>query len=210
MPEGTGAAVFLYSLFSRFFIARWAPLIVLCAAFSGGCRIPPPTAPASGGDTVTYFPIRQFILDQWTTYGGQPFTLEREVSANGKRITDYVQAFSMDWAAVMAPFLEADIGYDRFSGKYVFSQFLDPGTGLLTFAHEADSPGLYTRKFFVNADPETNRIVDIYAETARGDGWHYREQKLYYAPTRTIQITERSTARVGPDKTWTVTYRFIR
>lgn len=63
---------------------------------------PPNVANMDGG---TYFSIVQFARDQFTTFWGQPYTLQKVVTLNGKTDSSFVPVMQMDWASVLKPFL---------------------------------------------------------------------------------------------------------
>ena len=141
---------------------------------------------------------------------GQPYTLERTTVLNGIRDTGIVTINDVPWGSIMKDFLAADIGDPKFLGQYEVSSFVEANTNTDQIVYEATDPRLFTRLFTVALNHETKRPVSIFAETSRGNAWSRREQKLYYAPLKIIQIQEFVASRVGPDKTSRVEYKFQR
>ncbi len=195
-----------------FFPLRCLWLLVVAGCLLTACKLP---APSSGkadqrDTTATLFPMRPFALRQIGLLAGQPYTLRRTTVLNGQRDTAIVGLADMPWGALLRDFLAADIDRARLLDQYRFSQFPDAATSTVQYFYEALNPKLPTRLLTVATDKETKQIVSLYAETASGNFWGRREQKLYYAPLKVIQVQEQATSRLGPDKTSLVEYRFQR
>lgn len=182
--------------------------LFISVLFSASCK-KKESAPESPFSGATYFSIRQFGHDQFETYWGQPFTLQRFVTVNGKVDSAYVPAFQVDWAQVLMPFFEADISDPALVGKYRFSMFDDEATDSRTYFYEAIEDDLFTRSFQIITDPFTNAIKSIYIEAAEGDGAGRRSYKLFYQPVKVIQIQEFTSSNAGEDKSVRVEYRFL-
>jgi hypothetical protein len=186
-------------------------LVMICALFWISCSVPTPNSSTFVPDTVaTYFPIRRFILGEAYLLSGQPYTLERTTILNGKRDTGLVALYDVPWGGIMKDFLAADIGHPRFMDQYRVSSFFEESTNTDQLFYEAIDPKLFTRLMTVGLNHETKRPVSIYAETASGNTWSHRVQKLYYAPLKIVQIQEFVTSRMGPDKSSRVEYKFQR
>ena len=187
-----------------------AIIAVLALSFFAGCKKKDATENAAQAtDEGTYFSIIQFTKDQLDTYWGQPFTLVKTVTLNGKTDSTYEQAAKMDWASVFKVFFESDIGKPKFLGKYKFSEFGDDATDSHIFYYEANDPELFTRSLQVTVDPANNKIKNIYIETRKNSTLTSKAQKLYYTPLKVIQIQETETGTGTKDRDLRVVYRFL-
>lgn len=160
-------------------------------------------------NTETYFSVRQFGEDQWETYKGQPFILEKRIVNGDKTDTGLVSAQQMDWAGMVKLFFAADISDPKFLGKYKFSIFDENINGTKNFYYEATDPELFTRVFQITIDPYTDRIKAIYIETHKHSFWNDKTQKLYYSPLKTVQIQEFEKPLIGSEKKRITSYHFM-
>jgi hypothetical protein len=166
-------------------------------------------APAPDASQGTYFSLGQFAQSQFEAYWGQPFTLERIIVLNGKKDSALISSFKIDWASILKVFMDADISDPKFLDRYSFSSFADAATDSKTFYYEAKEPGLYTRTLQITADRETENVRAIYIETSKKSGMGSKNQKLYYAPVKIIQIQEHEDHAVGRDNDLRIEYRFL-
>lgn len=154
---------------------------------------------------ATYFSITQFTVDQFHTFGGQPYTLHKVVTLNGKTDSSFESAFSMDWASVLKPFLASDISDKKYLDRYNFTLFEDDITDTRNFFYEAKDPKLFTKKLQISSDALNNKIQSIYIETEKNG----KVQKLFYKPVKLIQIQEFESSFLGKDKNLKVEYYFM-
>ncbi|RYZ56016.1 MAG: hypothetical protein EOP49_01570 [Sphingobacteriales bacterium] len=157
----------------------------------------------------TYFSVRDFAKDQFRTYWGQPFTLQKIAVLDGKRDSSLVNADKIEWPEIMKTFFAADISDPKFDGKYAFSMFDDDATVSRTYYYEALEPDLFTRKLQIMSDPFTDKIKSIYIETEKNGRFGKKAQKLYYSPVKVIQIQEFESSLLGSDRNLRVEYRFV-
>ncbi len=157
----------------------------------------------------TYFSLRQFLLDQFHTYHGAPYTFNKYTTTNGVRDSALENIYTVDWGYIFKTFLEADIGYKKFLGKYNFTQFGDDATHTVNFLYEAKDPSLFTQKLQVTADNTTNRIRSIYIETQKSSSFKEETQKLYYSPIKVIQIQQFEKSTGGKSESVMTEYRFM-
>lgn len=183
-------------------------LVLLAVITLFSCNKPDENSPAATELEGNYFSIKQFAMDQWSTYEGQPYTLEKVVQMNGKKDTTYISALDMDWASVLKVFFDSDISDKKYLERYNFSLFEDDATLTRNFYYEAKEKELFTRKLQIAADEETNKIRSIYIETAKNGTLNDLNQKLYYVPMKLIQIQEFEKSKTGPDKDIRIEYRF--
>lgn len=152
----------------------------------------------------TYFSIKQFARDQWNTYRGQPFGIEKFVSLNGKTDSVLTNAFDLPWSSIFQPFFESDISDPKFLGQYNFSSFKDDATYTLNLYYEAKDDKLFTRKLMISVDDVTAKVKSIYIET-EGDNI---TRKLLYIPVKIISIQEFEQS-AGEPKELRIEYRFL-
>lgn len=160
--------------------------------------------------TQTYFSINQLIDDQIDLYYGQPFTLYRIATLNGKTDSSIVNVDNMDWAAILKAFRGADISDKKYLDHYKFSMFDDDATGNRILIYEALDPKLFTRQLQIIIDPSNLKILSIYIETAKVTTWRSRKQRLLYMPLKIIQVQEDEKTLVGEPRNLKVDYRFLQ
>jgi hypothetical protein len=168
----------------------------------GSCKKTEKSKAASGG---TYFSVTQFARDQFSTFSGQPYTLQKVVTLNGKVDSSFVQAMTLDWGSVLKPFFESDISDRKFLDQYNFNLFDDNATDSRNYFYEAKDKKLLTRNLQISTDPFNNRIKSIYVETEKNG----KVQKLFYRPLKLIQIQEYESSFLGTDKNLKVEYYFM-
>ncbi len=164
-------------------------------------------APVNPGDT--YFSIKQFIVDQWNTYHGQPYSIQKITYLNGKSDTVMLHALSMDWAPIFKVFFETDISDPKYLGRYRFTMFEDNATITNNYYYEAKDDKLFTRKFQISADEFTNKVRSIYVETEKKSRWNTVTQKLFYIPVKTISIQEYEWSTGAEPKEMRIEYHFL-
>jgi hypothetical protein len=180
------------------------PLLLLLLLLSG-CR--KPTTDAAVGDNG-YFSIKQFVADQYQTYRGTPFVIEKLMVLNGEKDSAVLNSYNLDWAPILSIFLNTDISHDRFTDQYEAVLF-DDGAGAHVLYYTAKAEKLLTRVFQIRIDAATNRILSLYIETARNSFWNSTTRKLYYVPMKLIQIQEFSRPMMGRKKDLRIEYRFM-
>ena len=168
-----------------------------------------PTAVKDNGEKGTYFSVNQFIKDQWNTHIGQPYSIVKVVTKNGKADSSITNALTMDWGDIFKRFFATDIGDPKYVGHYEFSMFLDESTDTRNFYYEAKDDMLFTRKLQITAMQENNKITHIYIETERRSGMKDVIQHLYYAPLSVIQIQEFDALATGDKNQVRIEYFFM-
>lgn len=159
----------------------------------------------------SYFSIRQFALDEWNTFGGEPFTIVKTVKVNGGKIdSSFTNSDTLAWSEIFKVFFAAEISDRQFLGKYTFSQFDDNADETHNFYYEANDDELYTRKLLITIAQFTNKVKGIYIETRKSSIFSEYTQKLYYKPLRTIQIQTEEKPFFGDKKHTVVEYEFMR
>lgn len=170
-------------------------------------------APAEDFSQVkgTYFSIRQYALDQWNTFYGEPILIRKTVRVNdGPYDSSYTTSDTLNWGNIFKVFFETDISDRKFLGKYKFSQFDDDQDDTHNFFYEALEEDLYTRKLLITIDQYSQKVKGIYIEAAEHSVFDDKLVKLYYKPMQRIQLQNTETQLLG-DKTHTVTeYEFVR
>lgn len=142
----------------------------------------------------TYFPMRQFVRDQWKMNSGLPITLVKVVTTGGKRDSSYVSGAQVGLGAIMEQFVKTDIGGVELMGRYQVSVIEDEANQTRTFYYEAKFPELYTQKLQVITSPDNGKIKSLFVE-AGGNNRKEKPVKLYYVVDRLIQIQEEPGSR---------------
>src|SRR5690606_39407463 len=73
-------------------------LSIACAIlFLGACQQEEKKQAEEQETGPGYFSIKEFAADQFETFWGQPFTLQKIIHLNGKTDTLYKDAYNMEW-----------------------------------------------------------------------------------------------------------------
>lgn len=157
-----------------------------------------------------YFSVRQFTVDEWNTFAGEPFVIMKTVSVGNKIDTTYTNSDTINWAPIFETFFATEISDRKYLGQYTFNQFDDNDDGTHNFFYEAKDEDLFTRKLLITIDKYNQMVKGIYIETEKGELGSSTIQKLYYKPMKTIQIQTDEKSLFG-EKTHTVLqYDFMR
>ena len=169
----------------------------------------------SGGEDLSkvkgqYFSIKQFALDEWNTFSGEPFSIVKTVRVKDKTDSTYTNTDKIDWTPILKTFFETDISNRKFIGQYTFNQFDDPADGTHNFFYQANDEDLLTQKLLISIDMFTSKVKGIYIESDQKDLFDSRTQKLYYKPMQTIQIQTDEKSLFGDKKHTVEQYDFVR
>ena len=156
-----------------------------------------------------YFSIIDFTKDQWATYHGQPFSINKKVTFNGKIDSSLTNAIDVNWGSVFKTVFETDISSTKYLDKYQFTQFDDATTRTKNYYYEAKDTKLYTRKLHIMTDYYTDRITSIYIEAEKGSRMGTKSVKVFYTPTDVLSIQELETSKTGERKELKVEYDFM-
>jgi len=158
-----------------------------------------------------YFSVRQFALDEWNTFAGEPFLITKTVRINnGKVDSSLTNSDTISWAPIFHTFLETDISDRKFLGKYTFTQFDDKEDQTHNFFYQANDEDLYTQKLLITIDEFNSKVRGIYIETYKKTIWSNVTRKLYYAPMKTLQMQIDEKPLWGPKKFEVTEYTFMR
>lgn len=73
-----------------------------------------------------YFSINQYILDQWNTFAGEPFVIQKTMWVNGRTMdSSYSNSDTINWSRLFDIFSKTDISDRKFLGN-------TPSTSLTT------------------------------------------------------------------------------
>jgi hypothetical protein len=181
-------------------------ILLAIAFFACSKPIEKPKLDTSKG---TYFSLYGFVQDQWNTYKGQPFVLNKTVTLNGKTDSSLVAAINVSWGQIFKIFFEADISDPKFLDQYNFSMYEESTTQTRTFSYEAKDPKLYTQKLQIAADLYNDKVRSIYIETQKNTFWNNQSKKLFYSPVHILQIQEHNNPLLGRSKDLVILYRFL-
>jgi len=182
---------------------------LLFAVILSSCARKKAPEPAPDASQGTYYSIRDFINDQWSTYKGQPYLLARTITFNGAKDSSLIPAAAVNWGQIFKLFTETDISDPKFLDKYNFSMFVENMTQTRNFCYEAKEPGLFTRKLQIAADMFNNKIRSVYIETKKETFWNTETQKLFYSPVTSLQIQQHNDPRIGSNKDLVIHYQFL-
>ncbi len=158
-----------------------------------------------------YFSVRQYALDQWNTFYGEPFLIVKTVRVNdGPYDSSYTTSDTLNWGKIFEEFFKTEISDRKYLGKYKFTQFDDKQDDTHNFFYEALEEDLYTRQLLISINMYTKKVKGIYIKAAGNSGMDDREVKLYYKPMKRIQVQVTETPTFG-EKVHTVSeWEFIR
>ncbi len=158
-----------------------------------------------------YFSIKQFALDEWNTFSGEPFLIVKSVRINnGKPDSSMTNSDTISWAPIFKAFFDADISDRKFIGKYTFTQFDDREDETHNFFYQANDEDLFTQKLLITIDDVSSKVKGIYVETYKKTFMNTTVQKLYYSPMKTIQIQNDEKPMLGSKKFTVTEYTFMR
>jgi hypothetical protein len=158
--------------------------------------------------TQTYFSIKDYFNDQWKSREGNPYTLLRLQTVNGKTDSAFKLLTNELWAALRAPFDAADISDKKFLGYYKFDSFIDETTETTHYYYESISPDLYLQKMDISADQYNNRVRSVYLETRRVENGRHISQKLQYIPDRLFQVQQFEKTEGQKEQNSNLEYRY--
>lgn len=186
-------------------------LALFAIVFCSSCKEDGYNEPDYSDVKGNYFSIRQYALDQWNTYSGEPLLIVKTVRVNSGRFdSSYTNGDTLNWGKIFHEFFETEISDRKYLGKYNFSQFDDAQDETHNFYYEALDEDLYTRKLLITIDQYSQRVKGIYIEAVKKSIFDDRMVKLYYKPMKRIQIQTTESPLFG-EKVHTVTeYEFIR
>jgi len=158
-----------------------------------------------------YFSIRQFGIDQWNTYAGVPFTIQKTVKIGNKTDSSFTNSDTLNWGdEIFKTFFETDISDRKWLGQYTFTQFDDNQEGTHNFYYKANDPEMFTQKLLITIDGINNKVKGIYIETYKKTIFDECKQILYYDPMHTVQIQTDDKPAIGSRKYKVVEYYFMR
>lgn len=188
---------------------RFIAIILLASLSVTACKKKEEPPVKYNPDEGTYYSIRSFIEDQWSTYHGQPFLISKVVTMNGKKDSTTRSAIYVNWGEIFNLFMETDISDPKFLDKYTFSLFREESMQTRNYYYEAKDPELYTQKLHIATDLWTNKVRTVYIETLKKTFWTKQTRKLLYSPITVIQIQEHEEPFIGKNKDLTIEYRFL-
>lgn len=191
-----------FKKYSIFFI------LFTIAAFAG-CKKEMKKAPAEQTEG-SYFSIKQFGLDQWNIFAGEPFTIVKTMTINGKVDSSYTNSDTLDWSQIFKVFYATDISDREYLNKYTFTQFDQEEDLTHNFFYQANEDDLFTQKLLISIDQFTNTVRGIYIETHEGSVFNDVTQKLYYKPMKIVQIQTIEKPLFGDKKHTVEQYDFLR
>ncbi len=177
---------------------------------AAGCKEKTPGSEHKSEDG-TYFSMRRFAQDQWTTHLGEPILLMKTVRVDdGITDTSYASSDTLNWGEIFAYFFKAEICSPEFLDRYKFSQFEDDMDDSYNFFYEALEQDLYTRKLLLTTERENMMAKGIYVDAVEKSLLSEKNIKLYYKPMKRIQIQVTEKPMFGKKKHTVTEYEFMR
>lgn len=156
----------------------------------------------------TYYSIKGFLDDQWHYLKGQPFTLLRVSTFNGRSDSSFVRLDSVVWKGIRKQFDASDISDSRFLGQYDFSMYDEDALNQVVLTYTANNKDLLTQKLNIGMDNVNHRIQTIYIETHNGNRTYEKTQKLTYIPRQVISIQVFEQSVISKPENLRVAYYF--
>lgn len=157
-----------------------------------------------------YFSVKEFALDQWNTYSGEPIFIVKTVRTGDRLDSSFTNSDTLNWGNIFKVFFETDIGDRKYLGKYDFSQFVDSLEGTGNYYYKALDEDLFTQKLLITFNLTNNKIKGIYIQSRKKTIFDETIQKLYYNPMKTIQIQTETNPLIGAKNYTVVQYDFVR
>ncbi len=157
----------------------------------------------------TNFSIKRFIYNQWKANAGKPFVILKTIKIDGKVDSSYSNSDTLNWNEIFDVFYETDISDKKYVGHYKFNQIEDKEDQTINLMLDASEDDFFVRKFMLSIDMNTEKVRGIYIETFKHSALGEVQQKLYYAPMRTVQIQTYEDPLIGTKKNKIVQYYFL-
>lgn len=157
----------------------------------------------------SYFSIKKYALDEWTTHAGEPVSFTKTVKLNGVTDSGVTNIEHIDWPAVLQVFTDGDISDHKYLGRYTFTQLDDSFNRSHDFIYTANESDLFTQKLLISMDMYTMEVKGVYMETFKSNFWNKRQQKLMYSPVKTIMIQQYDKPLIGAKKELIIKYKAI-
>ncbi len=154
------------------------------------------------------FSITQFLDDQWAILNGQPYTLTRIETGDGKTDTAFVELNEKVWNEIRSSFDATDISDSSFKDKYKFEIVEDPENGLVNLSYTANSEDEFTQKLIVVMDGFNHKVKTMHVETRDDGTFSYKSQKLSYIPYRSIIVQRYDKSFLSSEEETKVLYKF--
>ncbi len=157
----------------------------------------------------TYFSINQYIIDEWTSHAGEPLVFKKSVKSNGKTDTTLINADNLDWPSVLDLFVATDISNRKYLGQYTFSQFDDETDKSHNFMYVANKGDMFVQKLLITMNFDM-KVRGVYIETFKKTLFKETQQKMLYAPLKTIQIQQYEKPFIGATREVITKYEVLR
>src|SRR5690606_6236327 len=156
-----------------------------------------------------YFSINQYIQDHWSTYEGQPFSIDYVKRKDGHSDTTHTNAYEVNWGKIIQSFVQTDIGDLKYVGHYNFENFVDSPTSTCVFIYTAIESTLKTRKLMITTDMFSSKILNLFIEWQDEGNMKSVYKKLFYSPIHLINITTDIRKAIGKDESINESYIFL-
>jgi len=164
--------IFLWILFS------------LCMSACGPAKV------YDGDSMVNYPDVAMIFDDNLAPYQKAPYTFKLITIEHGQKDSSFLKAKDVDWDALKAPFLKANLYQKKLDKHYDINVFTDTIYNKLTLLLTAIDPNEITSKMSITAKKPENKIMTLYAETRDAGFFTTTEYKLLFVNKRTLQVQE--------------------
>ncbi len=143
------------------------------------------------GDSMMNYPDMELILhENLEPYQKEPYTFKLMTIENGKKDSVFLKAKDVDWDALKAPFLKANLFQKKLDKHYDINVFTDTVLNKMTLLLTAIDTKDITSKMSITAKTSDNKIMTLYAETRDAGVFTTIEYKLLFVNKKTLQVQE--------------------
>ncbi len=162
-------------------------LFLLLTLFVSACG----TKKVYDGDSLMNYPdVAMIFKENVEPYQTAPYTFKLMTIENGKKDSGFLKAKDVDWDALKAPFLKANLHQRKLDKHYNINVFIDTIYNKMTLLLTAIDPKDITAKMSITAKTSDNKIMTLYAETRDAGFFATTEYKLLFVNKKTLQVQE--------------------
>lgn len=164
--------------------------------FVVGCQVNSNKNTQTKADTINFFPIRDFILEDIKDVSNTPYSIQRISIQNNIRDSSILDNSQFKQLANI--FLERDSIISVNKNFYLESTFHDLTTKSYSFTYTSNNPNVQTKNIIVLVDDENNKLKNIFIQSiiTKSDttffenlSWNYKRN---FQITNTIKVKQGS------------------
>jgi hypothetical protein len=148
---------------------------------------PPATVVTTKPDTVTFFPVTDFIRNQVIAVDSMPYAIQQLREINGRIDSAFVQK---DFFKQMAlNFIQPDFNSAELKKYYKENTFFDATINKVTFTYSTANPEMEIRQVIVYVDKENgDKVTSIYMEKQLSGGDSLVQKKMIWKMNKSFSI----------------------